>query len=246
MFSRIRRHCNFTTVVAFIALLFAMSGGAYAAQRYLITSTRQISPTVLKALKAGRGSAGANGAPGNPGAQGTAGSQGAQGPKGDPGAGGARGETGETGEQGAEGERGPAGATGATGVKGDPWTPNNTLPKGATETGVWGIRQAPEGKEELLSLSFPIPLANELDEAHVHIAPDPACPGTVEKPTAEPGNLCVYPGVAANIKLEQIVKPYGLNEKGAGTTGANLVIIANTEPPVPLFYSNGTWAVTAE
>jgi hypothetical protein len=244
MFSRIRRHCNFTTFVACIALLFAMSGGAYAAGRYLITSTRQISPTVLKALKSGKGPAGINGAAGNPGAQGAPGSQGSQGPKGETGAGGAKGETGQTGEQGAEGERGPAGATGTAGAKGQPWTPDNTLPSGATETGVWGARPA-EGEEVLVSLSFPVALAEELDEAHVHIAPDPACPGTVEKPSAAPGNLCVYPGATANTKVKEIVKPYRLNVSGAGTAGANLVVSGNTEVVVPLFYSNGTWAVTA-
>jgi hypothetical protein len=38
--------------VAALALVFAMSGGAYAASRYVITSTKQISLEVLESLKA--------------------------------------------------------------------------------------------------------------------------------------------------------------------------------------------------
>ena len=55
MFSAIRRRVRVTPsgVVAVFALVLAMSGGAYAAGRYAITSTKQISPKVLKAL-AGR------------------------------------------------------------------------------------------------------------------------------------------------------------------------------------------------
>ena len=50
-------------VIATIALVFAMSGGAYAAKKYLITSTKQISPSVLKSLKGAAGKNGAIGAP---------------------------------------------------------------------------------------------------------------------------------------------------------------------------------------
>jgi hypothetical protein len=52
MFSRIRRRIAHPNVVVTLALVLAMSGGAYAASRYIITSTKQISPKVLKALKA--------------------------------------------------------------------------------------------------------------------------------------------------------------------------------------------------
>ena len=41
-----------SAVIATIALVFAMSGGAYAAKKYLISSTKQISPSVLKSPKA--------------------------------------------------------------------------------------------------------------------------------------------------------------------------------------------------
>jgi hypothetical protein len=53
----IRRHLNYANVVATLALLFAMSGGALAASHYLINSTTQINPKVLKKLKGRSGQA---------------------------------------------------------------------------------------------------------------------------------------------------------------------------------------------
>ena len=64
MFSEIRRRMTYANVAMTLALVFAMSGGAYAAGKYLITSTKQIKPSVLKALVGKTGKAGANGAPG--------------------------------------------------------------------------------------------------------------------------------------------------------------------------------------
>jgi hypothetical protein len=64
MFSAIRKRVTYTNVAMTVALVFAMSGGAYAAGKYLIVSTKQISPKVLKSLVGKTGKAGANGAPG--------------------------------------------------------------------------------------------------------------------------------------------------------------------------------------
>src|SRR5437870_10064689 len=49
--------------LATLALVFAMSGGALAAHHYLINSTKQISPKVLKKIEGGHGSTGAAGLP---------------------------------------------------------------------------------------------------------------------------------------------------------------------------------------
>ena len=68
--------------LAVVALALAIGGGsAFAAGHYLITSTKQIKPSVLKALKhAGpRGPQGAQGAQGAQGPQGTSGAKGATG-----------------------------------------------------------------------------------------------------------------------------------------------------------------------
>jgi hypothetical protein len=66
-------------LVAWLALFVAMGGTSLAANHYLINSTKQISPKVLKKLKGNRGAAGAQGAPGAPGARGSAGATGATG-----------------------------------------------------------------------------------------------------------------------------------------------------------------------
>jgi Collagen triple helix repeat (20 copies) len=90
---RLPSSLRYANVISTLALVFAMSGGALAANQYLITSTGQISPTVLKVLKGKRGPRGATGSTGSVGAQGPAGPQG---PK---------------GSQGAQGLTGPQGPT---------------------------------------------------------------------------------------------------------------------------------------
>jgi len=65
--------------VALLALFFALGGGAYAAKHYVLTSTKQISPKVLKALKGRTGKTGLTGPAGTPGATGPAGAAGAAG-----------------------------------------------------------------------------------------------------------------------------------------------------------------------
>jgi hypothetical protein len=71
-------------IVACVAIVLAMGGTGLAAKKYLITSTKQISPKVLATLRGAKGARGlpgpagaagangANGAPGAPGAAGTA------------------------------------------------------------------------------------------------------------------------------------------------------------------------------
>ncbi len=90
MFSMVRRHVSFASLIAILALIFAMAGGAWAAKKVLITSTSQISKSVLKQLKGKRGPQG---------------QAGPQGPKGDPGA------AGQNGAPGAEGSPWTAGGT---------------------------------------------------------------------------------------------------------------------------------------
>jgi hypothetical protein len=77
----IRRHLSYANVVATLALVFAMSGGALAAKHYLINSTKQINPKVLKKL-AGTGKTGPAGATGAAGAVGSTGPQGKEGAQG--------------------------------------------------------------------------------------------------------------------------------------------------------------------
>jgi hypothetical protein len=85
------RRASYANVVSTIALFFALGGGALAATHYLITSTKQIKPSVLQAL---RGRSGRPGPAGTPGANGTNGTNGASATNGAPGA------TGPTGPAG--------------------------------------------------------------------------------------------------------------------------------------------------
>ena len=267
MFGGIRKRVSYTNVVLTLILVFAMSGGAYAAGRYLITSTKQISPKVLKAL-AGKG-----------GATGPAGAAGAAGPAGPAGA---KGESG-VGQPGKEGPAGPAGSTGPAGPAG-PTGPQGqtgftaTLPSKATETGTWsfsggtsaGVRQQP-----FASISFPIPLKAGLEASHVifvsyeevteKTAPA-VCPGEYNEnsqtgrivPKADPGYLCIYEGFMAggnvnhtgapfnHYKAEvEILLPEDFGQtKGASTVGALLEFTQTLE--TERTYGNGLWAVTGE
>jgi hypothetical protein len=74
-----RRRFTYANVAATMALVFSMSGGALAAKHYLVNSTSQINPKVLKKL---RGNKGAAGAPGSLGKEGLAGHEGKEGKEG--------------------------------------------------------------------------------------------------------------------------------------------------------------------
>lgn len=158
----IGRRLSYANVVATLALVFAMSGGALAAGHYIVSSTSQISPKVIKALKGKpgqTGSAGAAGAQGPGGPQGPAGPAGSQGAKGEPGTAGEKGETGATGATGGKG------ATGAQGPAGEPWTAGGVLPSGKTEKGEWAIIVPKEFAHpaHFAVASFTIPVAETLE-----------------------------------------------------------------------------------
>jgi hypothetical protein len=62
-----------TSIIAVLALFVALGGTAYATKHYLITSTKQIKPSVLKKLKGKPGKNGTNGTNGTNGSNGAAG-----------------------------------------------------------------------------------------------------------------------------------------------------------------------------
>jgi hypothetical protein len=254
MFTGVRRRLSYANVVATLALVFAMTGGAYAASKFLITSTKQIKPSVLSQLK---GKAGATGAQGP---AGVAGPAGPQGPAGAPGAKGEAGAGGPQGPAGPQGSVGAAGKNGTNGKEGSPWTVGGTLPSGAAETGVWGLAQLPKalGSGGLkIPISFTIPLAAPLDETHVHvIAPGAGEPGQEPVPVgcsltragetvevnAEAGNLCVYAQYAEGLSPKNLalanIEAGGV--LGAGKTGSILL-----GPAEEGAIANGYWVVRA-
>ena len=261
MFSTISKRLTYANVAMTLALVFAMSGGAYAAGKYLITSTKQISPKVLKSLVGKTGPAGKNGANGTNGVNGAPGEKGASGAQGSQGPQGLEGKEGKAGEPGKEGKAGANGTTGFT----------ETLPPEKTETGTWsyGLSTA-AGTAVMIPISFTIPLKANLSETQVHyinrfneevVFPEPAkgliftgpaevkqkstqCLGSVEAPTAEPGNLCVYTSESNfNLLAFAFQNPgHGFGSTvETGTTGT-VMTMSIGEVGQNAF---GTWAVTA-
>ena len=251
VFSWIRRRVSYVNVIATLVLLFAMSGGALAAKKYLITSTKQISPSVLKSLK------GQNGAPGTAGAQGAQGSAGAGGGRGETGPAGPPGPKGEPGGTGVTGGKGTPGVTGVTGATGTTGF-TKTLPAGATETGSWGVQALDLVGSQVprVVISFPIPLSAASTEAHYFNEAQTEtgtftaeCPGTLAEPQAAPGNLCVYTTSEGLIDshFTNIVNSTNLLSTGYGKTGAVLSFneAGGTSESPGQVEAFGTWAVTA-
>jgi hypothetical protein len=261
MFSALRRQLSYSNVAATMALVFALTGGAFAATSHSgggspARATASVSHAMVAKKKSkapARGPAGPKGATGASGAQGAAGSAGPVGPAG---ASGAKGENGASGAQGPEGKEGKAGANGTNGTNGkngSPWTAGGTLPPGSTETGAWNLipGSAAEIAEQrsLTTISFPIRLTAPLgfpetavvtvEEQEGKKTPPAACKGTVEEPTAEAGHLCVYQSseVLVPIFSYKLALIKGDSFEGASTGGAMLATSENEQ-------DEGTWAVT--
>ena len=102
MLRKFHNHFGIPGVIAVVALVFAMMGGAYAAS----------------SSDGGKATASAKGKQGPRGKRGPKGATGAAGPAGPAGAPGAKGDAGAPGAAGAKGPTGPTGPTGATGTNG--------------------------------------------------------------------------------------------------------------------------------
>jgi hypothetical protein len=195
MFSAIRKRVSYANVAMTVALVFAMSGGAFAAGKYLITSTKQISPKVLQSLHGKAGAAGKNGAPGATGPAGAAGPAGPTGPAGGPGAAGAKGANGESvtvaqvkTKEATCNKLGGAkftvaggeatacnGVEGKAGPQGPPGPLLEALPAGKTLRGAWGATGYAEGQlpfpepgfgKVKTAVSFVFPVSPEPDRNH--------------------------------------------------------------------------------
>lgn len=240
MLSFFRSRLGGSGLIAIIALVLAMAGGAYAAKRVIITKLNQIAPSVQKQLKGKRGPAGKQG---EPGPAGPAGPAGAPGKDGAPGQNGVSVTTQAATGCTAGGTK-ISSASGSTevcnGEEGSPWTAGGKLPTGATETGTWVAAENPKPTEPFYymytEINFSVPLGEALDAAHVHYineageeefngttSTSTACLGTAAEPTATPGNLCVYTGFS-QMKFFRIFDPATIQGEGASEAGALLAL----------------------
>jgi hypothetical protein len=271
MFAALRRRVTYTNVGVTLALVFAMSGGAFAlgghggavpsratASAARVTAVQAKAKSKTKAGARGpAGPRGATGATGPAGATGATGPAGATGPVGAQGVAGTDGSDGEAGKEGAPGKNGRAGPEGP---QGSPWTAGGTLPAEKTETGSWAVASGKENGVYLSEhfavpapISFPIPLQQPLEGSAVHFVKyeesgGSACPGSVEKPEAAPGDLCVYESFSKGIEEFDIFNmtlhhtPFGTGAPGASADGAAVLPVKSGEESIEAF---GAWAVTA-
>ncbi len=262
----LRNRFGIPGVIAVIALVFAMLGGAYAATNHKKSKsnaglTAKQTKEVKKLAQQFAGVDGAPGATGPVGPSGQNGHDGGNGSNGSPGSPGAPGKSVELVNEeplGCFEESGFTYEVEDSGVEnevcnGEPGVlhPGETLPLGATETGTWSVTIGEAGFA-YIGLSFPIPLEEELDDEHVKFMDagdpviEPGCTGgTPGKPKADPGYLCVYTAASLvetpAMAGESILKPNAASEEGAGISGAVYQVggfVGDT--------GFGTYAVTAE
>jgi Collagen triple helix repeat (20 copies) len=216
-------------IISIVALVVALGGAAYAAGGLTKSQEKQVKKIAQTEAKKYAGKPGANGATGP------------AGPKGDAGATGAEGKQGPEGKQGTQGVQG---REGAEGPEGSPWTAGGVLPAGDTETGTW-LLNSPTASAELYSvISIPIPLKSGLSVGKVHYvttgSTSTPCTGTLQRPTAPLGELCIYENeepegaVFKNVQLPEILTT------GSSPYGA---LIDFKEVQAGALIS-GTWAVT--
>jgi len=253
MFSVLRNRFGIPGVISVIALIFALTGSAFAA-KYIITSTSQIKPSVLKKLKGPKGPKGATGPAGPAGPAGAAGAVGKEGP---------------AGKEGPQGEPGEPGEDGQDGQNGSPWTVGNVLPEGAMETGDWAVNGKFSAFNRVFApISFTIPLSiadaaviGEEEEPtgsgvfpNIHVlavgeGETTECPGTVSNPEAVPGNLCIYStaraGYLSTPGVFEAEQAAGNAEfQGVDTSGAVIMGLRENNGE-GLVTGVGSWAVTA-
>jgi hypothetical protein len=263
MFSRIQSKLGTAgLVVAIVALVAALGGGAYAAQLGLNSKQKKEVKNISKQVAK----------PGPEGKQGPAGP------------GGAKGDTGAKGDNGAPGTNGTNGTDGEDGMC-TAGNPACELPSGSELVGVWstsgGLGKEDHADISLTPISFnvrisPAPTAlwafevggftfgAELHDGSASIygcgagstfcpgiepeslaaaeavqeAWEEACPGNADAPEAAPGFLCIY-----NEEIEGATGPYSHGPLAEAANEYGIV--------VPWFvfdgkFAKGSWAVTAE
>jgi hypothetical protein len=235
MFSTLRTRFGIPGVISVIALVFALVGGAYAANN----STSGGKATASKS-KAKKGPRGPKGATGPAGAQGPAGAKGDAGAAGSNGANGTNGTSAEAvsfsgakggcAEGGIEvksakpaafvcnGKKGENGQTGFT----------DTLPKEKTETGTFAYTAnlSAGSATARAPISFSIPLAAPLADGHVHLIIEEGTEEIVFNETTEEFEAVAPTGCGSALN------PPGTNADPRAAAGNLCVYLVATQPPL--------------
>jgi Collagen triple helix repeat (20 copies) len=205
-----RKTFSYANVAATLALILAMSGGALAASHYLITSTKQISPKVLRKLKGRRGRTGATGVPGLPGTQGPLG---LQGPKGD------RGASGAPGQSALSPLRAGQSVSGVYSVGRKPAVAGDLLEEAIT-----------------YPIGLPAPITNVI-YTEPGVSGSAPCKGPGK---ADPGYLCIYSEFKQGVAFKPALNPEAAAGSGAGALGVVLQWEATGSPESAADYGTYT------
>jgi len=248
-------------VISVVAMVVALSGGAYAASGGLTGKQKKEVEKIAKRV---------GGKPGAPGAAGPAGTPGSAGAKGDAGA------AGTPGAPGKEGSRGP---------EGSPWTMGGNIPSGTTVSGTWSATAAGEyGGAPVANISFPLTAKeqkigkawvfnyfevlnqefgklelepNRYETCKVEAANpeciDTGCNGNTANPSAPAGTLCAYtlfqltPPTAEH---QELVASYNgeIGEEFSNSYGRSGTAILSKVPgtsPTSQFDAYGIWVLNA-
>jgi hypothetical protein len=177
MLSQFNRRFGIPGVIAVVALIFAMSGGAIAARDYLGGTSSQ------KHQKPRRGPRGP---------------QGIQGPQGPPG----QGLPGPQGPEGPAGQKGPEGSPWVAGGT----LPSGKTESGTWIAAVFEVEPGKSEGGAAISFGIRLLLPPEVhwiaegEEGNEHAT---ECPGTVALPRAAKGNLCLYTAEDQGLELEE-------------------------------------------
>jgi Collagen triple helix repeat (20 copies) len=216
-----RRRLTYANVASTIALVLAMSGGAFAAGHYLINSTKQINPKVLHKLHGARG------------ARGVAGPSGAVGPQ---------------GIEGREGRRGSSGPPGEPGFSALAQLPTGRTESGDFAV---STNAATAGETVQTAITFSIPLSIPFTAERVEFTTAKTSAEHCTVPgTASRGFVCIYTSSETNVVKGEGGAPQGTSTApeieppvlGTGRFGAVLGWKALAPGPVNVI---GTYTITA-
>jgi hypothetical protein len=124
-------------------------------------------------------------------------------------------------------------------------TGQGTLRSGASESGIWASSGGAASNYPSAAISFSIPLAAPLDNAHtIYVSGASAthCSGLGH---ADPGYLCVYQGEINNLTFLEFLTPGGAGTPSAsGGASADGAVMYFTFSAA-MNYADGRWTVTA-